>query len=571
MTYDAMGRPRSMTYPDGEVVSMTYNAQGLLNTLGAYVTQSNYNAVSELNFLKLGNNDTTTYTYNPQNLRLTDLVTNNGSGTPLQNLHYSYDNVGNIQQIVDGVRNETSNYQYDDLNRLLSASVSNGPNPYTQGRTYDPLGNITQRTDNGTPTNYTYDTNNKPHAVRQVGTQTYQYDSNGNMINRAGDTLHYDVEDHLTQVVTSGGVTTDYVYNGDGVRVKKVANGISTFYIGNYYVVSVNGQVTTASKYYYFGGLRVAVKVGGTLYYLHVDHLDSTSVATDTNGNPISKQTYLAFGAVRTSEGTSPTDFTFTGQRYDASSALMYYGARYYDPVLGRFTQADPILADAWNPQALNRYGYVYNNPVRYSDPTGYRVEEGCGCYIPPPPAPLPARYEDPSKYGEPPEPEVPPLPAEECHSRACKDDAGPGPSQPKVTPTPDPPVPPKPDDTSIAIDASALVFSIFSYVPIPEAQPEIYFGANAAGDVLGFLGVRHTMDSDPNAFALTTDAGSAKLTFSTDFAFGLTTATLGVIPIPPANVVFDAVQLGYDLARRGDRLPARYFDIPLPIPEGSR
>jgi RHS repeat-associated protein len=256
------------------------------------------------------------------------------------------------------VRSETSNYQYDDLNRLLNASVSYGPNPYTQGLTYDPLGNITQRTDNGTPTNYTYDTNNKPHAVRQAGTQTYQYD----------------------------------------------ANGISTFYVGDSYVISVNGQVATASKYYTFGALRVAVKFGSTLYYLHADHLGSTGVATDTNGNPISKQTYYAFGAVRTSEGTSPTDYGCAGQRFDASSSLMYYGARSYDPVLGRFTQADTIAPNAWNPQGFNRFAYVYNDPRRYTDPSGNCVPEfdTCGLDAPPPnpnfvPTPTPEPTPGPS------------------------------------------------------------------------------------------------------------------------------------------------------------------------------
>ncbi len=387
-------------------------------------------------------------TLGSQNLRLTDLVTQNGGGTTLQNLHYSYDNAGNIQQIVDGVWGETSNYQYDDLNRLLSASVSSGPNPYTQGWSYDPLGNITQRTDNGTPTNYTYVTNNKPHAVRQAGTQTYQYDANGNMINRAGDTLRYDVENRLTQVVTGGGVTTDYVYNGDGVRVKKVASGISTYYIGDSYVVSVNGQVTTASKYYSFGGLRVAVKFGSTLYYLHVDHLGSTSVATDTSGNPISKQTYFAFGAMRTSERTSPTDYGFSGQRFDASSALMYYGARYYDPVLGRFIQADTVVPGAGNPQNLNRYSYVNNNPVRYTDPSGHRdcnpgVDPECDNPFPgrkptpdQPPTPEPAEEPKPGICDiDPNDPDctgAPEAPADECHERACKDDAGP--SQPEET-----------------------------------------------------------------------------------------------------------------------------------------
>ena len=67
-----------------------------------------------------------------------------------------------------------------------------------------------------------------------------------------------------------------------------------------------------------------------------------------------------------------PTDFGFAGQRRDASAGLMYYGARYYDAGLGRFISADTIVPSAGNPQSLNRYAYVYNNPLRYIDPTGH-------------------------------------------------------------------------------------------------------------------------------------------------------------------------------------------------------
>lgn len=82
--------------------------------------------------------------------------------------------------------------------------------------------------------------------------------------------MTYDVENRLTRVQGAGG-TTDYVYNGDGARVKKVANGISTFYVGNFFLVSVNGQVTTPSKYYYFGSLRVARQNDQGVFYLNVD------------------------------------------------------------------------------------------------------------------------------------------------------------------------------------------------------------------------------------------------------------------------------------------------------------
>jgi RHS repeat-associated protein len=122
----------------------------------------------------------------------------------------------------------------------------------------------------------------------------------------------------------------------------------------------------------YFNGKRVAVRQSGTLYYLHTDHLGSTSVTSNASGAQVGSQTYYTYGAVRTTSGTLQTDYTFTGQRLDADAGLLYYGARYYDWVLGRFISADTIVPNPYNPQALNRYSYVYNNPLRYTDPTGH-------------------------------------------------------------------------------------------------------------------------------------------------------------------------------------------------------
>jgi RHS repeat-associated protein len=126
-----------------------------------------------------------------------------------------------------------------------------------------------------------------------------------------------------------------------------------------------------------FGAQRVAMQDASSVTYLHGDHLGSTSV---TSGAISSEQTYYAFGAVRTTNGTLPTDYTFTGQKIDASDGLMYYSARYYDAAIGRFIQPDSIIEDWHNPQYLNRYAYVRNNPVRYTDPTGNRVCEDADC-----------------------------------------------------------------------------------------------------------------------------------------------------------------------------------------------
>jgi RHS repeat-associated protein len=70
--------------------------------------------------------------------------------------------------------------------------------------------------------------------------------------------------------------------------------------------------------------------------------------------------------------GAMVTDRLYTGQRWEASLGLYDYRARFYDPVLGRFIQPDPLVPKPGNPQALNRYAYVYHNPLRYTDPTGH-------------------------------------------------------------------------------------------------------------------------------------------------------------------------------------------------------
>jgi RHS repeat-associated protein len=385
-TYDAMDRVRTMTYPDGEVVTTSYNAQGLPDTLNganSYVSATTYNAASQLDSLTFGNGAATDYTYNPNNLRLTDIVTTK-SGNTLLNLHYTFDNVGNILSVVDTARGETTNYSYDDLNRLMSASITTGGNQYSRSWQYDSIGNMTQRVENGVTTSYQYNDATSKHAVTHLNNVLkYQYDPNGNMTTRDGDTLVYDVENRLTSV-TKAGVTTSFVYNGDGTRVKREVMGVgTTYYIGNYFEVWVpNGGSATFNKYYYFGAQRVAAKIGADLFYLQGDHLASSSVVMTQAGTSFySRQTYFPFGAQRTTEGSAlPTDYTFTGQKNDASTDLMFYGARYYDTTLGRFTQPDTIVPNPMDPQSLNRYSYVRNNTVNRIDPTGHEDEPEPAC-----------------------------------------------------------------------------------------------------------------------------------------------------------------------------------------------
>jgi len=137
------------------------------------------------------------------------------------------------------------------------------------------------------------------------------------------------------------------------------------------------------SRYYYLAGQRIAMRRGVNgpgpahqeLYYLHTDHLGSTSEVTSESAPVarIAQERYYPYGGVRW--GGAPTSYNFTGQRLDKQTGLLYYGARYYDPALMRFIQPDTLVPDPANPQSLNRYAYVLNNPLRYTDPTGHWVE----------------------------------------------------------------------------------------------------------------------------------------------------------------------------------------------------
>jgi RHS repeat-associated protein len=131
--------------------------------------------------------------------------------------------------------------------------------------------------------------------------------------------------------------------------------------------------VSAVTKYYYHGGERVAMRQGDVVYYLHSDHLGSTSLTTDQSGAPVAEIRYLPYGEERWITGTLVTDFTFTGQRAERGFGLMDYNARFYDPWLGRFISPDSIVHNPSNPNDLNRYSYGRNNPLKYIDPTGHQ------------------------------------------------------------------------------------------------------------------------------------------------------------------------------------------------------
>jgi RHS repeat-associated protein len=101
------------------------------------------------------------------------------------------------------------------------------------------------------------------------------------------------------------------------------------------------------------------------------------------SGGFYSELRYMPWGGNRYTAGTTPTSFRYTGQR-ESEVGLYFYGARFYDPALGRFVSPDTIIPQGQGSQAWDRYAGMNNNPVRYTDPTGHGVtndDGGCTSY----------------------------------------------------------------------------------------------------------------------------------------------------------------------------------------------
>ena len=193
-------------------------------------------------------------------------------------------------------------------------------------------------------------------------------DANGNLLVSGERWIKYDEENRPIKIITADGNVTDMVYDYEGNRVKKTVNGTSALYIGDIY----EKTGSTVTTHIFAGGQRIASKTGSTLYYFHQDHLGSTSLMTNSVGAVLQTTRYTPFGNVYLSSGVF-TDIGFTGHRFDMSDGLIYMKARYYDPMLGRFLTPDSIVQAPFDPQMLNRYTYVRNNPVNLIDPDGHR------------------------------------------------------------------------------------------------------------------------------------------------------------------------------------------------------
>ncbi|TKA02945.1 RHS repeat-associated core domain-containing protein [Actinacidiphila oryziradicis] len=397
---------------------------------------TNYGAPSLITVGDSTNPVTATYHYDDQTLRPTERVIarTQAPGPTVDDTKYSYDASGNPTSTTDQ-QSETGNtvtdqqcYSYDTLDRLSAAWTANdncAANPptsstltttagsYWQSFSYDAIGDREQSIDhaigssgttvttgytNGCTTNCNA-TGAQPHTLTATtgGTNptTFVYDTAGNLLTRtpttgAGQSLTWDDEGHLAEADTTGTspTATKYLYDADGNQLIRRDPGRTTLFAGDTEII-VNTSVTPnvllgGVRTYSHGGAGAPVAVyssltGGGRKYLFNDPHGTATLAMDTTTQQVARQQYTPYGQPRTSPNTTtwpdPTH-SYLGKPQDTATGYTDVGARKYDPTLGRFISADPLL-ETTSPQQLGGYTYAADNPITSSDPTGLHSE--CG------------------------------------------------------------------------------------------------------------------------------------------------------------------------------------------------
>ena len=257
--------------------------------------------------------------------------------------------------------------------------------PVSNAFAYDANGNRTSLDDAGVVTTFGYPAFSN--QLTSIDSVAIQRDDAGNRIADVGGTRTYSYDDtnRLSEVLDNGISTASYVHNALGQRTSKTVGTANTVYVydlGGNLIAEHDATGTLIRDYVWLNGIPVAqVDQGEAFSYLHFDHLGTPRLATNDAQIIVWRWDSDAFGTTSANEdpdgnGTGVSvNLRFPGQYYDVETGFHYNYFRTLDPSTGRYLESDPIgLAGG-----LNTYGYVYQNPLAYVDPTG---EFGVAKYI---------------------------------------------------------------------------------------------------------------------------------------------------------------------------------------------
>jgi len=392
-SYDAAGRRTQMVDQDGFTVNYGYDSAGRLAGLtdggGASIVNYTYDGAGRLIREDKGNGTYTVYEYDAAG-QILHLVNHAPDGSANSRFDYMYDQLGRRMGMatLDG----TWGYEYDDSGQLthavfdsVKAEISDQDLTYV----YDAVGNRIRTIINGVTTEYS--TNNM-NQYTAVGTATYGYDADGNMMSKVdgADTWAYtfDDENRLARLVAPDG-TWDYKYDASGNRIAAERDAQRTEYL-----VDPLGLVNVVGEYDGTGALIAHHTQGlglisredqtGTSAYYGFDAIGSASELTDGSGLLLNSYARTPFRSSLFIMDHIDVPFTYIGELGVAEDAhsLYFMRARYYDPELGRFLAQDPLHMPGKNP-----YAYVDNSPTNRVDPLGQKgkawigICTGLGCF----------------------------------------------------------------------------------------------------------------------------------------------------------------------------------------------
>ncbi|GAA2163171.1 RHS repeat-associated core domain-containing protein [Glycomyces lechevalierae] len=422
-TYNRDGSVAQVTYPAAgglaaEEVVTTYSDLGLPQTTYSprqwYVSDSTYTKYAEIAQMTMdpdGPNVSEApvawqaFTYEDGTRRMTgsSFEISTGPDHVISDLTYEYTDGGLITSI-DNQSNlgaDTQCFAYDYLKRITDAwtgatpavcdaeptstSQVGGAAPYWQSWTFDDSGNRSSQVDHlaAESVGYKYE-GAQPHTLTSAtianssGSKTlsYAYDSAGNTTSRpdangAAQTLTWSPEGEL-ETSSTAGKTTDYDYTADGSRISRTdPDGTMTVFLPGMEVVKAADGTLSASRYYAHGGSQVAIRTNDdNLSWLGADLQGTSTAAVDMDSHAVQVRYFDIYGNERGTPAESWVDERgFLGAPEDPSG-LTHLGAREYDPLLGRFISADPVL-NPTDSQQMGGYSYANHSPVSFSDPSG--------------------------------------------------------------------------------------------------------------------------------------------------------------------------------------------------------
>ena len=386
-SHDLAGNMVSATDSSGEHVTYRYNQANELVSLsepGGRTTNFRYNNNGQRTETRYPNGVTQTIGYDDAGRQISIRATNE-VGVVYTNLDAAYtsssgSDTGQIQTITDRLSGAKSIHSYDGLNQLTRARTVNASGATTSDYQFvlDPAGNRTQQIING-GSGPAYGFNSANQLVTANGAPWGTYDGNGALTSDGtGKAFAYNAAGQTTSITPPGkpGLTMAYA---DADQTERVRVGDTTQVSG---LFGVEEDHTPVGKTYYVkdnaGSLISQRTPSGTYYYLF-DLLGSVVGLTDVSGKAVNRYSYSPFGELTSNPNAAPVPnpWRYAGGYYDTQTALTKFGARFYDPSVGRWTQQDPIPGSIADPSRMNRYPYVGNDPINNVDPEGLWFGEG--------------------------------------------------------------------------------------------------------------------------------------------------------------------------------------------------